>query len=175
MKFIEGFEDYFVTREGYVFSFKIDTEEGKVLRPKQKKKGYYEICLYKDKKRHNKKVHRLVALAYLENPYDYPEVDHIDTDPSNNNLTNLRWCPKWYNVMRQDKRQVREWIDPKNGKLWYRVQYTKPDGKGTTKMFKDKETAELFLKMITDWLDTWDNTPTRPDFLKLWAEKTSPQ
>lgn len=37
-------------------------------------------------------IHRLVAINFIPNPNNYPEVDHIDTNPSNNKITNLRWC-----------------------------------------------------------------------------------
>lgn len=36
-------------------------------------------------------IHRLVAFAFIPNPNDYPEIDHIDGNPSNNNVENLRW------------------------------------------------------------------------------------
>jgi len=173
MRPVKGFEDYFVTREGCVFSFKRYKTEGMVMRPYPNKKGYHQVCLCKDKKSHLKLIHRLVTEAYLDNTYDYPEVDHIDNDPSNNNLSNLRWVPCWYNTMRQEGRQVREWIDPRNGDLYYCVNFTKPDGKRTDKKFKDKDVAECFLRVIQHWLDNWDGTPQRPDFLNLWQEKIS--
>lgn len=37
-------------------------------------------------------VHRLVAKAFVPNPMNLPEIDHIDGNPSNNAATNLRWC-----------------------------------------------------------------------------------
>ena len=37
-------------------------------------------------------VHRLVGLAYLENPDNKPIVDHIDGEPTNNHIRNLRWA-----------------------------------------------------------------------------------
>lgn len=43
-------------------------------------------------------VHRLVAEAFLDNPNNLPEVDHIDKDPKNNSITNLRWCDRKFNL-----------------------------------------------------------------------------
>jgi hypothetical protein len=43
-------------------------------------------------KRHHRKVHRLVAEAFIPNPNNLPEVDHIDTNKDNNCAENLRWC-----------------------------------------------------------------------------------
>lgn len=44
------------------------------------------------------KVHRLVALAFVPNPHNLPEVNHIDLDPNNNNATNLEWTDRRGNI-----------------------------------------------------------------------------
>lgn len=48
------------------------------------------------------RVHRLVAIAFLENPLELPFVDHIDRDKFNNNLSNLRWVTRSDNNRNQD-------------------------------------------------------------------------
>ena len=50
-------------------------------------------------------VHRLVALAYLENPNNYPFVDHIDQNPLNNNISNLRWASVSMNTRNTSKKR----------------------------------------------------------------------
>lgn len=42
-------------------------------------------------------VHRLVAQAFLENPNNFEEVNHIDKNTFNNRLDNLEWCDRQYN------------------------------------------------------------------------------
>lgn len=54
--------------------------------------GRYMVTLYKNKTSCNKYVYRLVALAFLANPNNYPMVDHINRDTSDNRVENLRWC-----------------------------------------------------------------------------------
>lgn len=43
------------------------------------------------------KAHRLVAEAFIENSLGHPQIDHIDGDKLNNNVTNLRWCTNFEN------------------------------------------------------------------------------
>lgn len=52
--------------------------------------GYHKVMLCPGKK--NMKVHRLVALHFIENPDNKPCVDHIDRDKTNNHVSNLRWA-----------------------------------------------------------------------------------
>lgn len=53
-------------------------------------KGYKRVCLTKDHKKKHLFVHRLVALAFIPNTDNKPEIDHIDGDPTNNKVENLR-------------------------------------------------------------------------------------
>lgn len=62
-------------------------------------KGY--LCVYLFDKNHNKQkwyVHRLVALHFLLNPNNLPEVNHKDENKQNNYVGNLEWCDKKYNA-----------------------------------------------------------------------------
>ncbi len=43
-------------------------------------------------------VHRLIALAFIPNPDNLPEINHIDGNPLNNSLENLEWCTHQYNM-----------------------------------------------------------------------------
>ena len=61
------------------------------------KAGYYQILLCKDGKQHMKIVSRLVAEAFLPNPNNYPEVNHMNEVTSDNRVTNLEWCSIDYN------------------------------------------------------------------------------
>ena len=53
--------------------------------------GYYQVCLKMNNKKYYKRVHRLVAEHFIENPYGLPQVNHIDGNKLNNNVSNLEW------------------------------------------------------------------------------------
>lgn len=55
-------------------------------------KGYHQISLSINKKQKSYRVHRLVALTFLENPDNKPQVNHKDGIKSNNLLDNLEWA-----------------------------------------------------------------------------------
>lgn len=55
-------------------------------------KGYHRINLCKLSKQKAFFIHRLVAIAYLSNPNNYSQINHIDGDKSNNHVSNLEWC-----------------------------------------------------------------------------------
>ena len=61
-------------------------------------RNYNKLNLSKNNKRKIKYIHRLVAEAFVPNPNNYKEVNHKDNDPSNNNVDNLEWCDRKYNL-----------------------------------------------------------------------------
>lgn len=67
--------------------------------------GYYKVNLYdKEKKSYKRcRVHRVVASAFIENPNNYKEVNHIDEDKHNNNVSNLEWCSREQNLIHSIK------------------------------------------------------------------------
>ena len=60
--------------------------------------GYVKVSLQRDGKRYTVRIHVLVANAFLPNPKNLPEVNHIDEDKTNNTLLNLERCTSQYNV-----------------------------------------------------------------------------
>ena len=63
----------------------------RVLSPFVNAKGYLKIKLNIDGQKKNYFIHRLVAMAFIPNPDGLPEIDHIDGNKQNNDVTNLRW------------------------------------------------------------------------------------
>ena len=84
---IKGFENYSVSNSGEVRN---DITK-RILKPEIARHGYKCLQLTKDKKAYVKYIHRLVAMAFIDNPENKPQVDHIDGNKLNNNVENLRW------------------------------------------------------------------------------------
>ena len=59
---------------------------------------YKKVTLFKNGIGYKKQVHRLVAEAFIPNPLNLEQVNHKDENPSNNNVDNLEWCSRIYNV-----------------------------------------------------------------------------
>lgn len=97
---VVGYEGlYQVSNLGRVRSLWTDIRhKGKILTPRVDKKGYYTVCLHKNKQMRNRFIHRLAAIAFIPNPNNYPEIDHIDGDKINNRLDNIRWCDRSMNL-----------------------------------------------------------------------------
>ena len=82
------FTNYIVLRDGTI----MNKTNGKVLKPQPNENGYFYIRLRKDKKYHNRGVHRLILQTYnpIENDHLY-HAHHIDEVRHHNHIGNLRW------------------------------------------------------------------------------------
>lgn len=94
-----GYEGlYEVSNEGNVKSLNYrHTGREKLLKPQTDKDGYLYVALCKDGKVKVKKIHRLVAQAFIPNPNGFTEVNHKDENPANDNVSNIEWCDRKYN------------------------------------------------------------------------------
>jgi hypothetical protein len=77
--------------------------------------GYWNVNMVVDGRHKVVKVHRLVALAFIPNPDNKPEVNHIDNNPRNNNVSNLEWCTHKENMYWMYKtgraKRTQQWLD----------------------------------------------------------------
>lgn len=105
-KDIEGYEgSYMISNHGRVKSMKREAFNGfQMIQIKERimkpclNRGYVYVTLCKDGVHKSLKVHRLVAISFLNNPNNDKYVDHIDGDKSNNKSFNLRWVTHKENV-----------------------------------------------------------------------------
>lgn len=86
--------DYQVSNLGRVYSVKSGIFLSQKVRTTD---GYLTVKLYGNEKSKREYVHRLVALAFIDNPNNLPQVNHKDENPENNNVSNLEWCDSKYN------------------------------------------------------------------------------
>ena len=74
------------------------TAKGKILKLKEETNGYLRVQLSCEDKQKQYSVHRLVALAFIPNPYNLPQVNHKNEFAKTNNcVDNLEWCDAKYN------------------------------------------------------------------------------
>ena len=101
IKKVIGFDDYYVGDDGIIYSTKKNGGYIRDLTPmklREDKDGYLEVGMYKDGKRYFRRVHRVVAEAFIPNPKHLPQINHKDGNVKNNNVDNLEWCDRAYNT-----------------------------------------------------------------------------
>lgn len=130
-KTIPGFEDYFITEFGDVYSTRLRGKEKEPhihkLKPKDpgRREKYLNIILCKADGQYTKSIHRLVAECFVDGYFEGAVVNHIDGNNRNNHASNLEWTTVQDNVIKSyitsgksAKRNYKEWTlyDP-NKKL----------------------------------------------------------
>lgn len=110
-KSIKGWEDYYevsntgkvrskervirdknFSKSGKPFNRKRVFKSRELIGSEVSKQGHISIGLFKNGRSTTELIHRLVAEAFIPNPKKYPVVDHIDGNPKNNSIENLRWA-----------------------------------------------------------------------------------
>lgn len=111
MKKIDGYDYYYITKNGEVYS----TFTGQIKRLKTQftNDGYEKIKL----KKKTYRIHRLVAIYFIENPLNLPQVNHIDGNKLNNSVENLEWCDNSYNQKHAWNIGLQKAKTPSNAKL----------------------------------------------------------
>ena len=108
-KVIESFPDYEVSNMGNVRRKSTKTIRHTYLN----NSGYPTIKLINNGKRISKCVHRLEAIAFLENKQEYPCINHKDGNKENNNIDNLEWCTYSYNNQHAYDHHLKEYYNYK--------------------------------------------------------------
>lgn len=145
---IPGCKGYSATTTGRIYSHKTK----RFLTLNKTTHGYLKVTLSLDKVYKNYSVHRLIALTFLDNPNNYPCVNHKDGCKTNNNLNNLEWCTYSHNLKHAYTLKSRVYKNKKS-----RNQYS-----GTREKIKDKvikyRLMGLTFKEIGKLLDVSDVT-----------------
>lgn len=105
-KDIKGFENlYQVSNLGRIKSLgnKSNHKRDIIMKQTLNYKGYLQLCLRKDNKSYHFVVHRLVAGAFIPNPDNLPQVNHISGIKTDNSVSNLEWCNNSYNQLHANK------------------------------------------------------------------------
>ena len=114
---IAGYEGYYqVSNTGNVRSVDRIVEDGRsfkgrILKPSYDRRKYKIVILSRGGKLKCFKFHRLVALSFLENPDNLPQINHKDENKENNNVENLEWCTNEYNAKyKSHNYRKRKWL-----------------------------------------------------------------
>ena len=78
----------------------------KILKTYFDKDNYEIVTLSKNNVNKKRRIHRLVAEAFLLNPNNYPVINHKNHNPKDNNVNNLEWCTEEYNARYSRKKKT---------------------------------------------------------------------
>ena len=149
---ITNWENYAVSNTGKIKNIKT----GKLLKLFENKSGYLTVSLCQNRKQATFRVHRLVALMFIDNPDCKKEVNHKDGNKKNNNINNLEWMTHKENDAHARKNGLKHenkpvkltnlktkeydassysgWVDNNSGDRIYNAPYTTVNGFGVQRI-----------------------------------------
>ena len=96
---IPGYENYEVSNLGQIRSLNWNrTGTIRILKQLNHSSGYLAIGLTKNGVQKRFTVHRIVAMTFIPNPNNLPEINHKDENKHNNSVENLEWVSHKYNI-----------------------------------------------------------------------------
>lgn len=135
-KILNDFPNYVIYSDGRIWS----NTSNLFMKFSATKDGYLGTVLTdKDGKRVAIKIHRLVAMAFLPNPNNYPHVNHIDENKNNNDVNNLEWCSPQYNELFGSHQKVL--LNPPQS-----IKMLDPNTNEVIKIFETMGEADRFLQ-----------------------------
>ena len=145
-EFIKGYENlYKINRKGEIWSCWYQ----KVMAQMTKEEGYKYVSLKKDGVYNKGYIHRLLLLQYIENPENKPQVDHIDRNPANNDLSNLRWVTSSEQRDNRSRKGCVYEVKRKDGKIYWKSTIT--IGRGTERKILQKTCLKK--EDVEKWLE----------------------
>lgn len=97
-KKIDGYDNYEVSNTGKVRTHNWKNQGITREMSPSRSRGYLQVNLFKNNKQKCCRIHRLVAIAFIPNPNNLREVNHIDGNKENNSVENLEWCTREENL-----------------------------------------------------------------------------
>ena len=127
-------EKYIIERDGRVWS----KYYKKYLNPYENSKGYLRTGGFL--------VHRLVAIKYIPNPHNYPDIDHKNRIKTDNRVENLRWVNNMINVSNRGR-----FTTNTSGHKWICIR--KQKGRSDKWLFQRQYAHKLYQKILTNKID----------------------
>ena len=137
--------------------WRVSTKKDKLLKLHTDSNWRNQINLYENWVSKVKSVHRLVAQHFIENPYNYPIVMHLDNNPVNNNINNLKWG-MWYHNSQQ---MAEEW----RSNNWFKWRYWKDHH--SSKQVNQYSLDWEFICSFWSWLEAQRKTWISSAFISL--------
>lgn len=106
--------------------------------------GYYQVWLSKDSKRKNIGIHRLVAIAFLENPLNKTDVNHISGIKTDNRVENLEWATRKENITHAYQNNLAQGLRGSNHNMSVLKEEDVINIRKLSLLYSKKELAEMF-------------------------------